>query len=423
MRPTPIAASCVVIRSTRGRRTCRPGHRCLRRRASFPAWCWTPSASTSRRTDWTARTGGRQGRRRAGRRAGAQAHLGDLASYDHQRAQKTHAPAASPEGRRLVPPLPRVLPRRSGIGRAQLPAGRTALRVKEFWRGPADAYLHSAYDYGNHPHAAEAGYAALLASREHEKRLDGPAWSPGIPRISTSTEVRGDVPGASRRLGSSRPTWPRTSSPAATWSAPCRWPASSSRYAASGDSPRAGGLDRAGPWPVRPRPLCRCRARLPDCAWSATTDPARRSEIEERIAASIYKQAEAQRASGNNAAAVTEFLRVAAAAPDASIRPNAIFDAAALLMADKQWSRAVEVMQRFRREFPQHKFNSEITQQLAVALTESGRGAEAAREFENIAEINQPAGRRAARGAVAGGGALRQGEPARRRAARLRNAS
>ncbi len=45
----------------------------------------------------------------------------------------------------------------------------------------------------------------------------------------------------------------------------------------------------------------------------------------------------------------------------------------------------MELLQRFRLEFPEHRFNSDVTAKLAVALREGGRGAEAAAEYERIA--------------------------------------
>jgi outer membrane protein assembly factor BamD (BamD/ComL family) len=78
-----------------------------------------------------------------------------------------------------------------------------------------------------------------------------------------------------------------------------------------------------------------------------------RGVIVERLAASIYKQGEQRAKSGDNAAAVEDFLRVAALAPGSKIRANADFDAAALLIKDKKWDRAIVVLEGFRRNFPQ----------------------------------------------------------------------
>jgi tetratricopeptide (TPR) repeat protein len=111
-----------------------------------------------------------------------------------------------------------------------------------------------------------------------------------------------------------------------------------------------------------------------------------RAAIVERLAASIYKQGEQRAKSGDNAAAVEDYLRVAALAPTSKVRSSADFDAAALLIKDKQWDRAVVVLEGFRRNFPQSPLQADVTRNLAVAYTESNHPGEAAAEFEKIAQ-------------------------------------
>src|ERR1700682_5472896 len=111
-----------------------------------------------------------------------------------------------------------------------------------------------------------------------------------------------------------------------------------------------------------------------------------RPAIVERLAASIYKQGELRAKSGDSAAAVEDFLRVAALAPTSKVRANADFDAAALLIKDKQWDHAVSVLEGFRRNFPQSPLQAEVTRNLAVAYTESNHPGQAAVEFERIAQ-------------------------------------
>ncbi len=311
--------------------------------------------------------------------------LADLASYDHQRAQKTHAPDAYQKAalwyRRYLdyfPGDPESPQRNFLLAEILFEGGDFATATAE--------YRHTAYGYGAHPQAAEAGYASLLAAKEQEKRLADAAqaaWHaefiedqlkfvatfPDHPQAAVvQTNVaedlykRGDLERAVQVAGEVATRTP----PAAPELERVAW------------TVLAHGQFDLNRFAEAERAYLRLR-QFPE------TDPARRGQIEERIAASVYKQAEAKKAAGDDAAAVAEYLRVADAAPDASIRPNAIFDAAALLVADKQWPQAIEVLQRFRREFPQHPFNADVTQQLAVALNEAGRGADAAREFENIA--------------------------------------
>jgi cellulose synthase operon protein C len=109
-------------------------------------------------------------------------------------------------------------------------------------------------------------------------------------------------------------------------------------------------------------------------------------EITEKLAASVYKQAEAKKAAGNEAGAIDDFLRVAQVAPDSSIRRNAEYDAAAALVTMKNWPRAIDVLEGFRRNHPQDPLVAEATRSLAVAYTETGQSARAAAEFERIAD-------------------------------------
>jgi tetratricopeptide (TPR) repeat protein len=77
---------------------------------------------------------------------------------------------------------------------------------------------------------------------------------------------------------------------------------------------------------------------------------------------------------------------VAALAPTSKVRANADFDAAALLIKDKQWDRAIVVLEGFRRNFPQSPLQADVTRNLAVAYTESNHPAQAAVEFERISQ-------------------------------------
>lgn len=54
-------------------------------------------------------------------------------------------------------------------------------------------------------------------------------------------------------------------------------------------------------------------------------------------------------------------------------------------MTQKQWDRAIVVLEGFRRNFPQSPLQPDVTRNLAVAYSESNRPAQAAVEFEQIA--------------------------------------
>jgi cellulose synthase operon protein C len=82
---------------------------------------------------------------------------------------------------------------------------------------------------------------------------------------------------------------------------------------------------------------------------------------------------------------VEDYLRVARVAPDSKIRANAQYDAATELINEKQWDRAIGVLEDFRRQFPQDKLQPEVTRKLAVAYAAANRPAQAAAEFERVA--------------------------------------
>jgi TolA-binding protein len=111
-----------------------------------------------------------------------------------------------------------------------------------------------------------------------------------------------------------------------------------------------------------------------------------RPAIVERLAASIYKQGEQKSQAGDSASAVDDFLRVSALAPTSKVRANADFDAAALLITQKQWDRAIVVLEGFRRNFPQSPLQPDVTRNLAVAYSETNHPEQAAVEFEQIAQ-------------------------------------
>ncbi|HEX7435415.1 MAG TPA: tetratricopeptide repeat protein, partial [Caldimonas sp.] len=114
------------------------------------------------------------------------------------------------------------------------------------------------------------------------------------------------------------------------------------------------------------------------------SDPLR-GDLTERIASAVYKQGEAKQKAGDGAGAVEDYLRVARVAPDSKIRATAEYDAATQLIVLKDWPRAIDVLETYRRSYPKSDFAAEVTRKLAVAYGEAGRPGDAAIEFEHIA--------------------------------------
>ena len=108
----------------------------------------------------------------------------------------------------------------------------------------------------------------------------------------------------------------------------------------------------------------------------AGADDKMHSDLTERLAASVYKQGEAKQQAGDAAGAVDDYLRVARLRPSQKIRANAQYDAAAQLINLKQWERAIEVLEGFRRDFPQSELQptSRATRGCVCGSQPPGRG-------------------------------------------------
>ena len=106
--------------------------------------------------------------------------------------------------------------------------------------------------------------------------------------------------------------------------------------------------------------------------------------VNEKIAASIYKQAVAWVEKGQLDKAVGEFMRVGKDVPNSPIRITAHYDAAAYLMKQKDWSRAEKILLEFREQFPKHKLALDVPSKLIIAYENMSQWKKAAFELQNI---------------------------------------
>jgi cellulose synthase operon protein C len=110
-----------------------------------------------------------------------------------------------------------------------------------------------------------------------------------------------------------------------------------------------------------------------------------RADFTERIASSVYRQAEAKQKAGDATGAVDDFLRISQVAGTSKIAAQAEYDAGAALVNLKEWPRAIQVLEHFRSNNPKSEFTADVTRKLAVAYGETGQAGQAAVEFERIA--------------------------------------
>jgi tetratricopeptide (TPR) repeat protein len=311
--------------------------------------------------------------------------LAELAQRYHSGAQKTKAQADYVEAARWYrqwlaefPSDPEAAEYNFLLAEVLHESGQYAASAVE--------YEKTAYEYPAHPHSADAGYAALLAHSAEQKGVSGDALMP-LQRTGVDSELR---------FAAAFPADVRT--PAVlTHAADTLFKLHDNEHAAGvarqvlALQPPATPAQRRVAWTLVAHTSFEGgkfdqaeKAYGEVLALAPANDPAR-AELTERLAASIYKQGEQARGAGDNRAAADHFARVAVAAPASTVRANAEYDAAASLIALKDWAAAARTLEAFRQRYPNHALQPEVTARLALAYGEQQQWAPAAAQYERIA--------------------------------------
>jgi TolA-binding protein len=313
-----------------------------------------------------------------------QRHLRDVAEHYHAQAQQKKKPETYVEAGRWYRlyldafPTSKQTPHMNFLYAELLTSagshGEAALQ-----------YEYTAYNYGQHEKAAESGYAGLLAYRKHEATLDGKAradWH--LASITSSLRFAADFPDHKQAL-------------------PVRTLAAQQLYALKDydgastaafpviDNPRATSELKLSAWTV----IAHARFDLHDYLQAEAAyqevlartprKDNKRNALQEKLAASIYKQGEKERDAGNLSGAADHFLRITAIVPQSSINVTAQYDAAAAYIALKRWPDAIRILEGWRHDNPDNKLQADVTRKLAVLYRENSQPVRAAGEFERIA--------------------------------------
>ncbi len=251
----------------------------------------------------------------------------------------------------------------------------------------AQQYENTAYSYGSHAKAGEAGYAALVAYGKEED---------GAPP-DAKAKIHAREVDSSLKFAQAFPTHPEVPQVLTRAATDLYAAKDYSRATAAAQAllarqpPVDAGKQRVAYTVIANSNFEQGHFDKAEAGYAsaqglmAPNDP-ERPAIVERLAASIYKQGEQKNQAGDSSGAVEDFLRVSKMAPTSKVRANADFDAGALLITQKQWDRAIAVLEDFRRNFPQSPLQADVTRKLAVAYSESNHPGQAAVEFEMIAQ-------------------------------------
>ena len=318
-------------------------------------------------------------------------NLNDVARYYHARAQRD---GASPEARKInFDQAGRYYRRFIEIfpDDPASPEMHTLLADTLYDRGQyqlaAEEYTNAAYNYPPHPRAAAAGYGAVDSYHKWAE-----AQPPEQRRDATLLAVD-----AARRFADNFATHPQTAR-ALTRAAEDLYdldelePAAEVAARVVTMEPRPDARLRRSSWQVLG--LTRFdQQRFQDAEGAfkqvlqltPPDDVERRQKTRTQIASAIYKQGEVAREQNRPDDAVGHFLRIGQEMPDSEIRATAQYDAAAVLIADEQWTRAIDVLLDFRKTFPSNELQRDVTKKLAAVYLSSDQPTRAAAEFSRMA--------------------------------------
>ncbi|HET7794258.1 MAG TPA: tetratricopeptide repeat protein [Rhizobacter sp.] len=311
-------------------------------------------------------------------------HMAELARHYHATAQKSKASADYQEAIKWYRAYLTSFPNDPEAAQNNFLLAELLFEDKRY-SDAAVEYEKSAYQYPVHAKSADAGYSALLSYAALEKAAQG-AQATALQRTGVDSAVR---------FANTFPTDPRTPT-VLTNAAEKLFALRDSRAAPVARQvlalqPPAPASQRRVAWTVVAHTsfdaadFAQAEQAYTEVLALMPEKEAGRGELVERLAASIYKQGEKARAEGDLRGAVNHFNRVATVAPQSAVRANAQFDAAAALIALKDWDAAARSLEDFRTRFPKHPLQAEVGGKLGVIYMEKGDWSQAAGELERFA--------------------------------------
>jgi len=251
----------------------------------------------------------------------------------------------------------------------------------------AKEYEKTAYRYVRFGKDAEAGYAALLAYGEAEKRAKGKQkaiWS----RLAVGSAMRfgKTFPGDKR----SAQVLTRAAEDMFTLKKYNQAAVAARQILELSHPPKS--ETRRTAWKIIARAEFEkgdyTRAEVAyKVALSLTgSNDASHKALKDGLAASVYKQGEYLKSKGNLQGAIAQFSRVEQVSPDSSVIQSAEFDIAASLMGAENWSGAISKFLAFRDKNPAHPLAVKVSDNLIKAYLKNKQPLKAAAELEKMAE-------------------------------------
>ena len=326
---------------------------------------------------------------RAATLAKVREYLPEVTRNAHAKAQQSKAPADYQKAEDWYRLFLRAYPKDPLAPEMHFLFGELLFEDRRY-ADAAQEYEKVAYEYKDAQHGAEAAYADVLARDKIAEGLTG-----GDRQAAAQQSLL-----ALQRYTDAYPNDPRT--PAALIKAAQQWfalhdlakaEAAAQRLLAV--KPEADAELRRDAWTILGHGQFE-EKRYGDAEHSyqqvlalMAKNDVKRHEIEENLAAAVYKQGELARDGGDLRGAVRHFLRIADLTPTSSIAATAQYDAAAASLALEDWQKAIALLEGFRAHYPDNPLQKDVAPKLASAYQKVGDWRKAAAESETVAKLGE----------------------------------
>lgn len=318
-------------------------------------------------------------------RVSYETHLIDVARFHHAQAQRTDALTDYQEAITWYKRYLQDFPEGNDVAEVSFLLAEALFQDKQY-KSAAAQYERSAYEYPVHQYSAEAAYAALLSYAEHEKLLkeaDKKRWRYQSMKSSLlfarkySKDPRAPqvLANAAKELYEDKIY---TEAVAAAETVIHRYPDAEHDIRRTALVVLSNTQFEQENYEIAELFYHELRAMI-------SQDDPLREEVVERLAACIYKQAEDFRSQGAISSAIDEFRRVIATVPESDIRPIAEYDIASTYIIIDQWDLAIEHLETFLNDYPDHRLVPDVKEKIAVAYVRLANPLKAADAMEGIA--------------------------------------
>lgn len=279
-----------------------------------------------------------------------------------------------------------LAPRAASAGPVWRLAGDARLQARQHLEALED-FRTAAYKTDNYSEAADAGWAAVVLQRDQVISEAGPGLeelAAEIDQFASAFETDARVPGAQADLASRWLEVHNYDQAAAYAGAVLKFGDATAKehYAAWMTTARVRQAQKEFGLAER---AWRQTLRLVDSNDPEVLPRDDRNLILKQLASAVYRQGERAAATGKVAEAVAHFRRVGQVLPDAEIAIRGRFDAANTLLKASEWQSAVNELQWFRRNYPNHDLARDIGEKLVFAYSQSDQPGRAADELLALA--------------------------------------